>query len=62
LDSIASLLIDVIRVKDSSFFLLGKISYGALDVAIEEFLVEDFGPLLMCGGSLLGSQVRFHGS
>jgi hypothetical protein len=62
LDRLSSLFVDIIRVKDTSFFPLRKISYGAPDVATEDLLMEGFGPLLGRGLPLLGSQVSFHGS
>jgi hypothetical protein len=61
-DRIPGFLIKVIRVEDTSLLLVGEVSHCAPDVSRQDLLVDDSGPLLGRGGSLLGRKVRFHGS
>ena len=62
LGCLTTLFVDIIRVKDSSFFPICKVSYSAPEIATEDLLVEGFCPLLGRGRPLLVSQVSFHGS
>jgi hypothetical protein len=57
IDGLPRFLVDIIRIKDSSFFPIHQIS----NISLQHLLMEGLGLLLGRGASLLERQFSLHG-